>query len=89
VVPGIQEALQAVKDQEKAYVIGGGEIYRQFMPFVDKIELTRVHGTFDADTYFPEINSDEWKMVFQEFHPKDENHNYDFTFQTYVRNKKA
>jgi dihydrofolate reductase len=87
VVSSIQEALEKVKHQEKAYVIGGGEIYKQFMPLVDEIELTRVHGTFDADTYFPDINQNEWDLVFQEFHQKDEKHNFDFTFETYVRKK--
>ncbi len=88
VVSSIKEALEKVKHQEKAFVIGGGEIYKQFMPLVDKIELTRVHNTFEADAYFPEIKSDEWELVFQEFHSKDEKHNYDFTFETYVRKDK-
>ena len=87
VVSSIDEAIEQVKGQEKAYVIGGGEIYKQFMPFVDQIELTRVHGTFEADAYFPEINPEQWNLVFQEFHEKDEKHNYDFTFETYVRKK--
>jgi len=85
VVSSINEAIDAVKDQEKAYVIGGGEIYKQFMPFVNQIELTRVHGTFEADAYFPKINPDKWKLVFQEFHARDDTHNHDFTFETYLR----
>lgn len=89
VVSSIDEALEKVKDQDKAYVIGGGEIYKQFMPLIDKIELTRVHGTFEADAFFPEINPNEWELVFQELHPKDEKHNYDFTFETYVRKEKS
>lgn len=88
VVSSIEEALEKVKHQEKAFVIGGGEIYKQFMPFVDKIELTRVHATFDADTYFPELHPEEWDLVFQEHHTKDEKHKYDFTFETYIRKDK-
>ncbi len=85
VVSSIQEAIKIVKEQEKAYVIGGGEIYKQFMPYIDEIELTRVYGTFDADTFFPEINLDEWEICFQEAHETDEKHRYKYTFETYRR----
>jgi len=85
VVRNIEEALEKVKSQDKAFVIGGGEIYKQFMPFVNKIELTRVHGQFEADTFFPEINPEQWKLQHKENHPKDEKHNYSFDFETYTR----
>ena len=55
------------------------------MPFATKIELTRVHDSFDADAFFPEINSNEWDLVNQEFHTKDEKHNYDFSYLTYIK----
>ena len=84
-VSSIEEAMEKVKDQHKAYVIGGGEIYKQFMPYIHEIELTRVQGSFDADTYFPEINTLEWELVFEEYHKKDERHKYDFSFETYIR----
>ena len=51
----------------------------------DKVELTRVHTSVEADTFFPEIDTNIWKLVFEEFHPKDEKHGFDFTFLTYVR----
>lgn len=85
VVKSIAEALEKVKDQDLAYVIGGGEIYRQFMEKVDKLELTRVHAKFEADTYFPEIQAENWKLIETEDHPKDEKHKYSFTYETYVR----
>jgi dihydrofolate reductase len=53
---------------------------------VDEIELTKVHGKFDdADTYFPEIPEKDWELVKKEKHPKDEKHDYSFTYETYVR----
>jgi dihydrofolate reductase len=55
------------------------------LPFAQKIELTRVHGTFDADAFFLKIDPLEWKLVHEEFHSKDEKHNFDFTFQTFLR----
>ena len=88
VVSSISEAIDLVRNEDKAYVIGGGQIYKQFMPFIDQIELTRVHGTFEADTFFPEIQPYDWELVFEEHHKKDERHNYDFTFETYRRKDK-
>ncbi len=85
VVSSIKEAIDAVKHLDTAYVIGGGEIYKQFMPFVDELELTRVHGTFEADTYFPEIPENEWELYHEEKHEKDEKHQYTYTFETYRR----
>ena len=85
VVHDIQKALDLVPKDEDGFVIGGGEIYNLAMPFSDKIELTRVHSTFDADAYFPEINLSEWALRSSEFHPKDEKHGLDFTYETFVR----
>jgi dihydrofolate reductase len=44
-----------------------------------------VHTTIEADTFFPEIDVTQWELVFEEFHPKDDKHDYDFTFLTYVK----
>ncbi|MBZ9728284.1 dihydrofolate reductase [Salegentibacter sp. JZCK2] len=85
VVSSLEKALEFAKKDEQPFIIGGGEIYELGMDIADKIELTRVHGTFEADTFFPEIDKKEWKLVAEEFHPKDENHDYAFTYLTYVR----
>ena len=85
VVHSMEEALEAAKDDPQPYVIGGGEIYQLSWPYADKIELTRVHGEFDADTFFPGIDEREWKLISSEEHPKDERHNYAFTYLTYER----
>jgi len=67
------------------YVIGGGEIYKQAIPFATKIELTRVHNEFEGDTYFPEIDMKDWKEVSNKFNKQDEKHDYEFSFITYER----
>lgn len=85
VVNSIEEAIRVSKLDEQAFIIGGGEIYKMGMEHAEKIELTRVHGEFDADTYFPEINEDEWKLVKEQFHEKDERHDHSFTYLTYER----
>jgi dihydrofolate reductase len=85
IVHSMAEALEIAKDDEQPFIIGGGEIYKIGMEIVDKIELTRVNGSFEADTFFPEISSENWKLASEEFHLKDEKHKFDFSYQTFVR----
>ena len=60
VVFSIDEAIEKVKDEKEAFVIGGGMIYRQFYPIAGKLYLTLVHQDFDADVFFPEIDYQQW-----------------------------
>lgn len=85
VVDSIKKALEFVTEDEDVFIIGGGEIYKQALEYTDIIELTRVHASFEADTYFPEIKSTDWQLIEEEYHPKDEKHLVDFTYQTYIR----
>ncbi|GMN10697.1 dihydrofolate reductase [Croceitalea sp. MTPC9] len=85
IVNSIEAAIELTKKEEQAYIIGGGEIYKLALDFATDIELTRVHSNFDADTFFPEINTDNWELVKEEYHPKDEKHKFDFTYLTYTR----
>lgn len=85
VVHSLEEAIEKTTLEEKVFIIGGGEIYKQSIAIADKIELTRVHGTFEADTYFPEIDTTVWEKVFEEYHSTDENHAYDFTYETWLK----
>lgn len=85
VVHSLNEAIKVCPTDENIFIIGGGEIYRQSIDICDKIELTRVHTSVEADTFFPEINNNKWKLQESEYHPKDEKHLLDFTFETYIR----
>ena len=85
VVHTLEEALKLVEHEEQAFVIGGGEIYSQALPHCHRIELTRVHARFEADTYFPDIDLKEWELAHEEQHPKDERHKYPFSYLTYTR----
>jgi dihydrofolate reductase len=88
VFDSIQSAFDKVLEHSdnNIWIIGGGEIYKQSMEIADRIELTRVHSEFEADTFFPEIG-EEWELVSEEYHPADERHKYDFTYLTYDRRK--
>jgi dihydrofolate reductase len=83
VVNSLQSAIEACPAEVENFIIGGGEIYKQAIEFADKIDITKVHATFDADTFFPEIDLNKWQVAFEEFHSRDEKHEFEFTFLTY------
>lgn len=89
IVNSIEKAIEICPKNEESFIIGGGEIYNLSLPFADKIELTVVHHTFEADAFFPEINKNEWELTNSEFQTKDEKHLYDFTFETYIKKEKT
>ncbi len=65
-VHSLEEAVERCPAGEECFIIGGGSVYRQFLPFADKLYITRVNRAFEADTFFPEINEKEWKLVSRE-----------------------
>ncbi|MEM9649630.1 MAG: dihydrofolate reductase [Bacteroidota bacterium] len=85
-VHSLEDAIALVGNHERAFIIGGGEIYKQAMDHATDIELTRIHASFEADTFFPPIDETQWKLTKEESHPKDEKHAYSFTYLTYTRN---
>ena len=66
VVNSLEKAIEICPKDEDIFVIGGGEIYQQSIAIADKIELTRVHSAFEADTFFPEIDTTIWELVQEE-----------------------
>lgn len=62
----VEEALGLCKEGEESFVIGGGMIYRQFLPVAHRLYLTRVHKSYEADTFFPEIDFSNWVEVYRE-----------------------
>jgi dihydrofolate reductase len=87
VVNSLEKAIDIAKNDSQPFIIGGGEIYQQGMVLANKIELTRVHESFEADTFFPKIDATVWKETSNTFHTKDENHDHEFSFLTYTRKK--
>ena len=73
------------KNVDHLYVIGGGEIYKQALPYADELQLTEVNASPDGDSHFPEFDHKEWKVVYNEFHPADEKHEFSFTYVDYAR----
>ena len=86
VAHSIEELRAMITAEENVFIIGGGEVYKQFMPLAEELHITHIHHTWeDADTFFPEINPTIWQCVNEERHEADEKHDYAFTFATYIR----
>lgn len=93
-VPVLPEGVRHFSDLDTAFaaaagrplmVIGGAEVYRQALPRIDHIELTRVHARLDGDTWFPEPQLDGWREVAREDHAADDRHAHAYSFVTLIR----
>jgi dihydrofolate reductase len=89
VVHSIDEALHKalLQGEQEAFIIGGAEIYRQSMPYWDRVYLTRVDLEVEGDTYFPELDPEEWTCVSSEPQEPDEKNKFPYTFEVYERIK--
>ncbi|MEO6916291.1 MAG: dihydrofolate reductase, partial [Chitinophagaceae bacterium] len=79
----IKKAAEA--DVKEAFIIGGGEIFTEALPRVDRIYLTRVHASFEGDAFFPRIDSSDWKLCSNKDFETDEKHAYRYSFQVWDR----
>ena len=85
VVNSLPEAIKAAVTDENPYILGGAEIYKQALEIADKLDLTFVHHTFEADAFFPEINDTIWKETERLNFKADEKNKYDYSFVSYLR----
>lgn len=83
VVHSIKDFLENIKSEENIFVIGGAQIYREMIPFADRLYITHVDEEFDADTFFPTIDTRVWKIVSEKIHSADDKNNYDMQFVIY------
>lgn len=83
----IEEVLDIYKNQDKdLWVCGGSQVYKQFLPFADKIYLTLIHDdSKKADTFFPEFNLNEWKIDSRVDVFNDPDTPYKYSFINYSR----
>ncbi len=80
----IDEAIEKVKNEAEAFIIGGGMVYRQFYPLAGKLYLTVVHKDFEADTFFTEIDFNLWRKTYREDH-YDEKNDFNYSYIDLVR----
>lgn len=81
----IQEAISLADPHQENFIIGGGSVYRQFLPLADRLYITWVHQAFEADTFFPEISKADWKLVSEEDGPPDTENHFRYSYRIYER----
>ena len=83
----IEDSLAKCTTGEEIFIIGGGSIYRQFMPLADRLFITHVHKKAPADIYFPEIDMKIWEISEEEEFVTGENESIPYTYTVYQRRK--
>jgi len=71
------------RGETECFIIGGGDIIRQTLVWADKVYMTLVFHDFEGDTFLPELNSDDWKMMSEDRHLPDEKNHYAYAFRVY------
>ena len=81
----IPQALEMAANEDEVFIMGGGSIYEQFLPKADRLYLTRLDKEFEADTFFPYLNLDEWDLVDLEVIDDDLQVDYSYRFEIWER----
>lgn len=85
VVRSIEEALKLASSAEEIMVIGGSSLFKQMFESADRLYLTRVHAELEGDTWFPQWDQNQWKLISRESFPADEKNDYAYSFEVYER----
>ena len=80
VVHSVADALHAAGDVEEVIIVGGGELFAELLPRVDRLYLTQVHGAAEGDVYFPPVDLADWHELYRQEHPADDRHPFAFTW---------
>ena len=81
----IEEAIELAGNEKECFVIGGGMVYAQFLPIAGKLYLTQVHESFEADTFFPEIDFSQWQALVSEEVKAGDRNQFPHTYTEFVR----
>ncbi len=84
VISSIDNIKELAKEEE-VFVIGGGTIYEQVIPYADRLYITRIDADLKGDTYFPQFNESEWKVIDEKDGIQNEDNKYNHKFYTYSR----
>lgn len=81
----LEDAIAHCEGEKEIFIIGGDSIYKESLPLINKIYLTQVHQTFEADAFFPVLNMNEWNIIKKEDFEADEKNKYAYSFLELVR----
>ncbi|HFM6712456.1 TPA: trimethoprim-resistant dihydrofolate reductase DfrG [Enterococcus faecium] len=85
IVHSIEDVFELCKNEEEIFIFGGEQIYNLFFPYVEKMYITKIHHEFEGDTFFPEVNYEEWNEVFAQKGIKNDKNPYNYYFHVYER----
>lgn len=83
----IEQVFDALKSENEVFIIGGAQIYNLFMPFIQRIYLTKVHHQFLGDTYFPDFQEQTWNLMSEIKKKADEKNKWDYSFQVFEKRR--
>ena len=86
VIHSIEEIIAMNNPSEELFIIGGAEIFKEILPFSDRLYITEIDEAFTGDTFFPEFSTNEWKLISKEIGIKNEKNPYAYSFAVYERN---
>jgi len=83
----LEEAIELAKEEAQLFIIGGAQIYKEVISknLADQLDITLVHSEFEADVFFPEIDTNIWKEGTREDFKADEKNDYDYSFISYQK----
>jgi dihydrofolate reductase len=92
-VTSLEAAMELIKDEPEAMMIGGAALYLDTLPVADQLYMTEVHAEVQGDTWFPEIDPEQWKELSRTAFLADKKNDHDYSFVVYERvngeNKKS
>ncbi len=91
IADSFKEALKLAKDDGEVFVVGGAEIYNQAINhyYTKTIYITRIFANFDGDTFFPELDPNEWEIIERDDFEPDDKNKYPYSFMIYKRKTKS
>lgn len=85
VVHSLNEALALCPKDQESFVIGGHAIFNMFLPYTNKLYITHIYQSFEADVFFPDIDFGRWSVTSEEKIQKHDDCYFDYSFTNYIR----
>lgn len=82
-----QQALEFCATAPEIMIIGGANLYQQFLPQAQRLYLTHIEAEFPADTWFPDYQPEHWQLTFSESHAPDHQNVHPWRFEILQRNQ--
>ncbi len=80
IVHSVEQALEATKDSDEIFIIGGALLYQRTLPLIQRLYVTLIHQHIEGDTFFPELKREEWQEVGRTDHDADSNGAFSYSF---------